>query len=78
MKVTFTGEIIKSHYTVRTFDISTEDSTKKRTVKQFHYTSWPPTGDAPKPSLCLEFISAINKDYVPMEGPMVVHCRYML
>ena len=78
MKVTFTSEIIKSQYTVRTFDISTKESTKKRAVKQFHYTSWPPTGDTPKPSLCLEFISAINEDYVPMEGPMVVHCRYML
>ncbi|XP_055956658.1 receptor-type tyrosine-protein phosphatase mu [Patella vulgata] len=67
------NEDIFSHFTVRTFKI-TKDECGSRTIKQYHYTSWPDKGVPTDTASLVEFRNKVIKAASPQPGPMVVHC----
>lgn len=48
----------------------------KRTVSQYHFTSWPDFGVPKSPSGILKFLRKIKHSSPTGYGPIVVHCRY--
>ncbi|KAK6180311.1 hypothetical protein SNE40_012493 [Patella caerulea] len=62
-----------SHFTIRTLKIS-KDECGSRTIKQYHFTSWPDKGVPTDIASLLEFRSRVIKAVSPHPGPMVVHC----
>ena len=50
---------------------------KAKTVKQYHFISWPDHGVPVKYHVFLEFLQVIMNDYNSIDGGViVVHCRY--
>lgn len=68
----------KSIFTVRDYVIqNVQTKSTKRTVRQYHYTSWPDHGVPPNPSDVLEFLRVV-KDYqasLVNPGAILAHCR---
>ncbi|KAL5013631.1 hypothetical protein ScPMuIL_007901, partial [Solemya velum] len=60
-------------FDIRTFEIHTENSCR-RTVKHFHFTSWPDMDVPEKPSTMVHFWNAFRTTEVEALGPVVVHC----
>ncbi|XP_055956406.1 receptor-type tyrosine-protein phosphatase mu-like [Patella vulgata] len=73
ISMTLINEDIFSHFTVRTFKI-TKDECGSRTIKQYHYTSWPDKGVPIDTASLVEFRNKVIKATSPQPGPMVVHC----
>ena len=50
-----------------------------RAIYQFHYTGWPDHGVPKDPSHVLHVLLEVNarQQSIPMDGPIIVHCRYM-
>ena len=46
----------------------------KRSVTQFHFTSWPDFGVPQEASAMLKFVRHVRGSVLPDHGPMVVHC----
>ena len=46
----------------------------KRSVTQFHFTSWPDFGVPQEASAMLKFVRRVRDSVEPSHGPMVVHC----
>ncbi|XP_055956493.1 receptor-type tyrosine-protein phosphatase kappa [Patella vulgata] len=73
ISMTLMKEDIFAHFTVRTLKI-TKDECGSRTIKQYHYTSWPDKGVPNDMVSLVEFRSKVIKARSPHPGPMVVHC----
>ena len=71
------AELKQEHYTIRTFTLSMPGK-ESRLVKQYQFTSWPDHGVPIDAFALLEYLDVIRKEYQPSDGPMVVHCRYVL
>ena len=70
-------ETKQQNQTIRTLSLSIAGS-ETRTVKQYHFTSWPDHGVPSKYHELLDFLQTIMSDYNPVDGPIVVHCRYIV
>ncbi|KAK3090026.1 hypothetical protein FSP39_008627 [Pinctada imbricata] len=72
-KLTLTDEKSFSFYVLR--DISLEDTKlkTKRSVYQFHFTTWPDHG-TPDPFLLVKFHRRVISQQHHLSGPMLVHC----
>ncbi|ESO87553.1 hypothetical protein LOTGIDRAFT_127558 [Lottia gigantea] len=66
-------EDVFAHFTVREFRICKENCVS-RTVKQYHYTSWPDKGVPSDIASLVEFRNKVNKSSSKRSGPMIVHC----
>ncbi|XP_050403287.1 receptor-type tyrosine-protein phosphatase kappa isoform X2 [Patella vulgata] len=73
ISMTLVNEDNFSHFTIRTLKI-TKDECGSRTIKQYHYTSWPDKGVPTDVASLVEFRSKVIKAVSPHPGPMVVHC----
>ena len=73
--MTLLEESVNEHYTIRKLSIEMIGSDEKKTVDQYHFTSWPDYGTPSSPGPLLEFVGIVQQKYVPFDGPMVVHCR---
>ncbi|KAK6180277.1 hypothetical protein SNE40_012464 [Patella caerulea] len=73
ISVTLVNEDNFSHFTIRTLKL-TKDDCGSRTIKQYHYTSWPDKGVPTDISSLVEFRSKVIKSVSPHPGPMLIHC----
>lgn len=47
-------------------------------VVQYHFTSWPDHGVPDYATPMLAFHHRIKSDHMPVKGPLLIHCRYIL
>ncbi|KAK6179422.1 hypothetical protein SNE40_011786 [Patella caerulea] len=73
ISVKLLAEDIFAHFTIRTLKINKEGC-DPRTIKHFHYTSWPDKGVPADAASLVEFRNKVNKSSTPHPGPMIVHC----
>ncbi|XP_055956641.1 receptor-type tyrosine-protein phosphatase kappa-like [Patella vulgata] len=73
ISVTLVNEDNYSHFAIRTLKL-TKDEYGSRTIKQYHYTSWPDKGVPTDIASLVEFRSKVIKAVSPHPGPMLVHC----
>uniref|UniRef100_A0A1X7UAN0 Tyrosine-protein phosphatase domain-containing protein n=2 Tax=Amphimedon queenslandica TaxID=400682 RepID=A0A1X7UAN0_AMPQE len=74
-ELTLLEESVNEHYTIRKLSIKMIGSNEKKTVDQYHFTSWPNHGTPSSSGPLLEFMDIVQQKYAPYDGPMVVHCR---
>ncbi|XP_037919651.1 receptor-type tyrosine-protein phosphatase N2 [Hermetia illucens] len=60
-------------YLVRSFYLKNLRTSETRTVTQFHFLSWPPSGVPSSAKALLEFRRKVNKSYRGRSCPIVVH-----
>ncbi|XP_055956339.1 receptor-type tyrosine-protein phosphatase alpha-like [Patella vulgata] len=73
IKIELIEEDVLAHFTIRTLKI-TKDECGSRTIKQYHYTSWPDKGVPIDMASLVEFRNKVNKSRTRHPGPLVVHC----
>ncbi|XP_072172627.1 receptor-type tyrosine-protein phosphatase T-like [Diadema setosum] len=66
-----TTEDVHSHYIIREFSVKQNDS--RRTVVQFHYTSWPDMGVPEYATPLVKFIRVIKEHKAGEQKPTIVH-----
>ncbi|CAD5125244.1 DgyrCDS13486 [Dimorphilus gyrociliatus] len=70
IKVKLESNISTVHYVIRTFKLTKDD--KERTIKHFHYTTWPDHGVPTSAVPLIEFHRKV-REYEPSK-PLVIHC----
>lgn len=67
-------ELKQEHQVVRSFILSMPGEESKH-VKQYQFVSWPDHGVPIDGFALLEYLNHIKREYRPLDGPMLVHCR---
>lgn len=78
IRIQLQEELSLTDYTIRTFSLQHKVSADERTVKQFHFTSWPDFGVPEHPTTLLRFIHKVSRENPKTAGPIIVHCRYVM
>ncbi|XP_069126605.1 receptor-type tyrosine-protein phosphatase mu-like [Argopecten irradians] len=73
LSVTSTDEKRYLAFVVRTLIVMDTETEEKRSVHQFHFTTWPDHG-VPNPFQLVQFHRAVEKQQTALSGPLVVHC----
>ncbi|XP_055956268.1 receptor-type tyrosine-protein phosphatase kappa [Patella vulgata] len=73
ISVRMTKEDTYANFTVRTLQVNKGDS-RSRTIKQYHYTSWPDKGVPTDTASLVEFRNKVLTSNTAHLGPMVIHC----
>jgi protein tyrosine phosphatase len=74
IRIELQEELSLTDYTIRTFTLQHKNSPDERTIKQFHFTSWPDFGVPEHPTSLLRFIHKVASTNPDDAGPIVVHC----
>ncbi|KFP77285.1 Receptor-type tyrosine-protein phosphatase eta, partial [Acanthisitta chloris] len=74
--VTLVSEIVRPEWTIRDFTVEKSSSTVARTVRQFHFTSWPDHGVPETTDLLINFRDLVHQynNENPTDSPILVHC----
>ncbi|XP_011404665.2 PREDICTED: receptor-type tyrosine-protein phosphatase delta-like isoform X2 [Amphimedon queenslandica] len=75
ISVTFIKSTSHADYCIREFEIQTQDEKTTRSIKQFHYTSWPDFGVPRHPTPLIQFIHTVRRHHKYTDKrPMIIHC----
>ncbi|XP_019855188.1 PREDICTED: receptor-type tyrosine-protein phosphatase F-like isoform X3 [Amphimedon queenslandica] len=74
IRIQLQEELSLTDYTIRTFSLQHKVSSDERTIKQYHFTSWPDFGVPEHPTTLLRFIHKVQRENPKNAGPVVVHC----
>uniref|UniRef100_A0A8C4NM54 Tyrosine-protein phosphatase non-receptor type 20 n=1 Tax=Eptatretus burgeri TaxID=7764 RepID=A0A8C4NM54_EPTBU len=71
------AEYSMPQYVLREFKVTDARDGQARTVRQFHFSDWPPVGVPPSGEEFVDFIGQVHKtkEQFGQDGPITVHCR---
>ncbi|NXK56754.1 PTPRJ phosphatase, partial [Chauna torquata] len=74
--VTVVSEIVLPEWTIRDFNVENANTLESRTVRQFHFTSWPDHGVPETTDLLINFRHLVHEysSQNPIDSPILVHC----
>uniref|UniRef100_A0A8B9VFW1 Receptor-type tyrosine-protein phosphatase eta n=1 Tax=Anas zonorhyncha TaxID=75864 RepID=A0A8B9VFW1_9AVES len=74
--VTVVLETVLPEWTIRDFNVENANTGESRTVRQFHFTSWPDHGVPETTDLLINFRHHVHEysSQNPIDSPVLVHC----
>ncbi|NXC44541.1 PTPRJ phosphatase, partial [Penelope pileata] len=74
--VTMVSEVVLPEWTIRDFNVENASTLESRTVRQFHFTSWPDHGVPETTDLLINFRHLVHEysSQNPIDSPALVHC----